>query len=258
MTTAADRVALLERALVTSAWIEPGATVIDRPDWFQVTTPSSVHHRKNLVYRAVMSPEAADARVAEVIAAHRARGAQMRWVVGPGCRPLDLGERLVAHGMGQAPDSVGMWCPTDLAVPTPRDVTVERMTSENIQTLVEAFAAGWEAEPSVHHKIRADMETALRVRADTVSGWLARVAGEPAGAGMLLQAPGASLLQGASVVPAFRGRGVYRALIRRRLEALRAAGVGLATIMAQADTSAPICEGVGFVVACRFGYYLLD
>lgn len=253
-----DGVGLLQQALIGSAWRQAGAKVVDRPDWFQVTTPLAKEHRKNLVYRAVLAEDEADARVAEVVEAHRERGAKLRWVVGPASRPLDLGERLVAHGMRRDADSVGFWCPTGLHVPAPDDVAIETMTWMNTESLVRAFAAGWERDRRVHAQIREDMKLALAGGAGDLCGFVAHVDDRLAGAAMLLGVPGSGLLLGAAVVPEYRGRGVYRALIRRRLEVLREAGVRLATIMAHPETSAPICERLGMREVVRFGYYLLD
>ena len=54
-------------------------------------------------------------------------------------------------------------------------------------------------------------------------------------------------LVGGVVLPAFRGRGVYRALIAARLRHARAAGVAVVTTQARAATSAPILARLGFV-----------
>jgi GNAT superfamily N-acetyltransferase len=53
-------------------------------------------------------------------------------------------------------------------------------------------------------------------------------------------------LMGGAVLPAFRGRGVYRALVRRRWDHAIARGTPLLVVQAGA-MSAPVLDGLGFV-----------
>jgi len=72
------------------------------------------------------------------------------------------------------------------------------------------------------------------------------VDGEPAGAsGMSVFPPAGAILQGGSVRPKFRGRGIYRALVAARLDIARGAGVSGLTVWG-GDMSAPILAGLGF------------
>ena len=54
------------------------------------------------------------------------------------------------------------------------------------------------------------------------------------------------------VLPHARGRGLYRALVARRLREAARDGIALATSHAQADSSAPILARMGFATFCRF------
>jgi ribosomal protein S18 acetylase RimI-like enzyme len=54
-------------------------------------------------------------------------------------------------------------------------------------------------------------------------------------------------LWGAAVVPAFRGRGIYRALVRARLAHAAARGATLALVHAE-PTSSPVLQRLGFGV----------
>jgi GNAT superfamily N-acetyltransferase len=62
-------------------------------------------------------------------------------------------------------------------------------------------------------------------------------------------------LLGGVVLPRFRGRGLYRALVRARLSDARTHGIALATSHAREATSAPILERLGFATICRFARY---
>ena len=62
-------------------------------------------------------------------------------------------------------------------------------------------------------------------------------------------------LLGSSVVPEFRGRGVYRALVAARVAALREMRRPLVTIHALSHSSAPICTRLGFESVCELRGY---
>ena len=57
---------------------------------------------------------------------------------------------------------------------------------------------------------------------------------------------------GGVVLPAFRKRGVYRALVAARLADAAARGATLATCQARTETSASLLAKLGFEVVCRY------
>lgn len=61
---------------------------------------------------------------------------------------------------------------------------------------------------------------------------------------------------GGVVLPSYRGRGLYRALVHARLAHARARGIAIATSHAREATSAPILEAIGFETVCRFPLYV--
>jgi GNAT superfamily N-acetyltransferase len=85
--------------------------------------------------------------------------------------------------------------------------------------------------------------------------FLARWDGEPAAVASYVACPRSAYLLGGVVLPRFRGRGLYRALVQARLADARARGIGLATSHAREATSAPILERLGFATICQFPRY---
>ena len=63
------------------------------------------------------------------------------------------------------------------------------------------------------------------------------------------------LLGGAATVPEHRGRGIYSALVAKRLADARADGRRAAVIQAVRSTSAPICAKLGFREVCGLEFY---
>ena len=85
---------------------------------------------------------------------------------------------------------------------------------------------------------------------------LATVDGEPAGsAGLGLFPPAGAILNGGSVRPKFRGRGVYRVLVAARLDIARRAGVAGLAVWG-GDMSRPILAGLGFEAVGWRRFYL--
>jgi GNAT superfamily N-acetyltransferase len=75
---------------------------------------------------------------------------------------------------------------------------------------------------------------------------VAYVDGTPAGFGDLSLVDGVARLSGGVVVPAERGRGIYRALLEARLSYAAAHGATIALVKGNVRTSAPILRKAGF------------
>ena len=80
----------------------------------------------------------------------------------------------------------------------------------------------------------------------------------PAGLAIGVQVPGPRLvvMASAATVPAWRGQGVYSALVHRRLEDARALGADTAIVHAITGTSAPICHRRGYREVVRLRMYV--
>jgi len=96
----------------------------------------------------------------------------------------------------------------------PPGVTVERVTTTNLEAFVQATAAGFEWPEPWRDAAMAEMRSRFRPEG---YHFLARYQGEPAGVGSLdLRADGAGLKEGA-VIPRFRRQGIHLALLHQRL-----------------------------------------
>lgn len=140
----------------------------------------------------------------------------------------------------------------------PRGVTVERLRKEDERTwidlAVEAFThldgTGSTADDSsqiaVMEEVMGDFMAAPGLRP-----YLARLDGRPVGEGALcIAGDDIALLAGAGTIPDARGRGVQKALLRRRLADSREAGAELAVVVTAPGTRSQ--ENV-----MRWGFVLL-
>lgn len=235
------------------------SVVVERDGWFQITTPSSRSVLNEVVLSRVAAEEA-DRTIEEVVGHYRALGLPVKWCVGPWTELADFGARLEARGF-RFWDVRGMVCAAALALTVPSSVVVESVTADNQAEFDATFVSGWDlgadalAAFSLQH--REVIERAPR----RVLFFLARVDGAPAATTALVLRDGPrpfGYLVGAQVLAAYRGRGIYRALIEARLAALRAEGITLAVTHARESTSAPMLEHLGFETAFRSRCYVLD
>jgi N-acetylglutamate synthase-like GNAT family acetyltransferase len=64
-----------------------------------------------------------------------------------------------------------------------------------------------------------------------------------------------AVMQGAATLNAYRGKGVYTALMAKRLADARDMGLEAAILQADRTTSAPICANLGFEEVCNIDLY---
>jgi len=170
------------------------------------------------------------------------------WVVGTRSRPLDLAERLLAAGATPAADDPEMAAMVLTEAPDPVDSIDIRVSTTLADSLVgrdliaELFEIPADAVPSDDEQ-RKIWE---RVRTTDWCTFLAYADGRAVGrASCASTSAGPLELLNAGVLPAYRGRGIYRALLRARWdEAVRRQTPILVT---QAGSlSRPILERMGF------------
>jgi GNAT superfamily N-acetyltransferase len=230
----------------------PGMRVIARPGWWQLITPAFKHGSSNEVALAVLEPRDADAVIDRTIAEYRRLGVRFRWTVGPDSRPLDLGERLEQRGLvrremrGMVRECAGM----PLAEVDPR-VSVELVDAAGEPEFTHVLAQGWEMDPAPLAPYHVSV---LRDRSRRTQLFLARYDGRPAGAATASSSGRTSHLVGGVILPEFRGRGLYRTLVQRRLTAAAERGIEIATTHAGA-MSGPVLERLGFLTVCTFSTY---
>src|SRR5215468_2250316 len=114
----------------------PDLSVIERPGWMQIITPSIKTGSLNEVLFSALDADGADAVIDAAIAEYRGLGLKFRWSVGPGSAPADLGERLARRGL-VASWGRGMARPT--SAPPQADDPVIRIVEVDATT-IDAFS----------------------------------------------------------------------------------------------------------------------
>lgn len=193
------------------------------------------------------------AAVAEVRALLRARGrGPAQWEFGPSATPADLEAQLQA--LGFEPDVEPLQWMMVLTDEPPAVDGVDARPAQSADELAQAFdvmnrAFGGGAT-------RADAAEAWARRDPAVrETFVAVVDGAIVGAATASYADAGAQLNAGAVLPEFRGRGVYRALVAARWHAARERGLGAAVTQAGV-MSRDILRRLGFEVCGEIRSYV--
>ena len=230
---------------------EPDGTgAVFEADEYVVRRYGRPGHGGSGVFWSALDAGVADAVIAAQVELFAARGEEFEWKLYSYDEPADLAARLVAAGL--RPDEPESWVVAETAAVCAalRDATLpdgvrlaEVTDATGLDLLAEVNKTVFGADdPGRRAELLAQMETAPGYTALVV----ALAGDEPVSAGRIEFGPGEFAgLWGGGTVPAWRGRGIYRALVRHRAEHALARGCRYLTVDAS-DQSRPILERIGF------------
>jgi GNAT superfamily N-acetyltransferase len=216
------------------------------------------HPLANMVGMADIAPENVEATLKMVRSRYSGGRKAYGWVTGPLTRPHDLGERLVAAGLTKVDEMAGMAL-TDLDVSIAVDPKIEirEGTLHEAQAASEMMGRAY----GMPEEVARFFNVLLAMTDGKVKnrGYFAYVDGgdQPVGWSYLVYLPDSPivLLGGAATLPEHRGRGIYSALVAKRLADARADGRRAAVIQAVRLTSAPLAARLGFREVCGLEFY---
>ncbi|MBO1332954.1 GNAT family N-acetyltransferase [Streptomyces sp. VRA16 Mangrove soil] len=195
-----------------------------------------------------LDEDTVDAAIAEQVRLFTELGGEAEWKTYSHDRPADLPERLAAAGFVAEERETLLVAETavlPLDTAPPEGVRLLPVTDEEHIALVEAVhAQAFESERSViGHQIRQQLAN----DPGTVPAVLAMAGDEPVSAARLELHPGTDFasLWGGGTVPAWRGRGIYRALVAYRVRIAAERGFSYVQVDAS-EYSRPILERLGF------------
>jgi GNAT superfamily N-acetyltransferase len=239
------------RAPIGSHIPQDGTRVVERPGWYQVLTPGTRHGTSNEIVESKVPDEEIEATIDRVVAEYAAHDLTFRWLVDQDTRPRDLGERLERRGFVHWHARAMTADPWALTVDRVPGARVELVDASNAEAYARALSEGWGTDTVEYALARCQRLLALPGRPLFVA-W---ADGVPAGAAGAVEHERSVYFVGGAVVPSMRGHGLYRALVRARLEHAKARGLSLVTTQAREKTSAPILERLGFETVRRFRMY---
>ena len=172
----------------------------------------------------------------------------LRWWVDERTRPVDTEAQLSALGLRHVERLEVLALPVTAALPVPDGVTVVQATARaDVELAGRIQAEVFGMSPATEAQLE-DLTRSVTAREPErlMRSYVAYVDGEPAASAGSTVDDDALRLWDGSVLPAYRGRGAYRALVARRLVDARATTARFALVKAVDTTSAPILKRLGF------------
>jgi hypothetical protein len=251
-----QKIRLVERALYDQWRTTSTTEVIATDSWVQVTTPTVKTLFKNGIFRSLLEPSEADARIASTIDWYQSRQLPLWWIVSPSSRPGDLSQRLLRAGFRLTHTAIGMFVDLDrIHIPLDESINVKQVDEGDCEDWLATQARVWDEPPESVRASRAVLKKTLASNDRRVIHFVARVDGETVGVGSVYFYSGVAYLLNASVLPEYRMRGVFRAILAYGVGALRERGTKHAVIHAIKDASAPILQRLGAEGVCEIHYY---
>jgi len=202
----------------------------------------------NITFSALTSDDAEEVIAAEA-AHYRSLGRTVEWTAYAHDGPPDLRDRLARHGFEIGPREAVMVLDAESRpawVDEPSPHRVERVATSERLACFRHVAEG--VFGGSHETIVQELAAALEQATDEHVGYLAFESGRAAAVARMYTRPERSCfagLYGGGTLPAYRRRGVYRALVAQRVREALAMGVRYMRVDAL-PTSQPILERLGF------------
>ncbi|MEU3463823.1 GNAT family N-acetyltransferase [Streptomyces sp. NPDC006733] len=195
-----------------------------------------------------LQEDTADEAIAEQVRYFTSLGREFEWKLYAHDRPGDLGDRLRAAGFTAEPAETLMVARVD-------ELSTDVTLPESVHVRAVTDPAGVDLAADVHEeafgtsadRLRHRLHSQLTARPETFSMVLAMAGDVPVSAARMELNPGTDFagLWGGGTVAAWRGRGIYRALVAHR--ARIAAELGYPYLQVDAsDQSSPILRRLGF------------
>ncbi|PKV84019.1 GNAT family N-acetyltransferase [Streptomyces sp. TLI_146] len=241
-----DVLALFDRQMrETSPPDGPGARVERVGRVVRQTGPDPVW---NGVLWSDLDEECADREIAEQVRHFASLGREFEWKLYAHDTPGDLGERLLAAGFTAEPAEA-------LMVAESKDQTGAVALPEGVELVPVTDRAGVALMTAAHEQafgqdsslLARRMELQLAEAPDTLVAVVAMADGVPVSAARMELIPGTEFagLWGGGTAEAWRGKGIYRALVSYRARVAAERGYRFLQVDAS-DRSAPILRRLGF------------
>jgi GNAT superfamily N-acetyltransferase len=217
-------------------------------DWDGPLLRATGLHRGFVNYRSLAGVDDVDALIARTVAFFAGRGEAFEWKTHGHDQPADLPDRLRAHGFlaGDVETVViGETAAMAREPVLPSGVAVREATAGDDFARIAAMESEvWDEDWSW---LVDDLTRQVAANPSGVIVLVAEAGAEIVSAAWLVINPGTEFagLWGGSTRAAWRGRGIYRALVARRAQLAAERGVKYLQVDASAD-SRPILERLGF------------
>ena len=211
----------------------------------------------NIAFRTNLKPEEVDSAIEKFLAKGKKRDVPLQWCISRDTRPLDLGERLAAHGFTTRGDGAGM--AIDLLAmnesePVPAGLKiVEVKDNKTLETWCHVASEGFgipvHAEPAVLELFKTEVKYKQPEKF-----FLAILDGKPAATSMYYLGEGVCGIYFVATIPEARNKGAGFAVTQAALKDGRALGYRVGILQAS-KMGEPVYRRMGFKEYCRVSSY---
>jgi len=210
-----------------------------------ITRRRSVNNLWHMIAHSSLTAENADATILREIEHHRQLGVEFEWKVYGHDQPADLADRLARHGfeIGKCEAVVVR----DLAEWIAEAHSHRICRVDNLEQVENFRRVASEVFGKDYQLTATELAQGIKNGSTQHCGYIAYVGDDPAGVGRLYTHPQSAFggLYGGGTRAAYRGRGVYHALVAARGREALARGAQYLLVDAL-PTSRPILERLGF------------
>lgn len=235
---------------------EPGAVVEAGAGVLRWVAPGT---RTSCITWSGLTRDCADAVIAAQVRYFAARGTPVEWKLYDYDQPADLARRLLAAGFAAGDEELMLVAETaavDSGVTLPDGVRLDLVTGDaGVEAVLAVHDLAFAGHPSA--ELGERLAAQLRKAPDLIQMVVAMAGDEPVSAARAEFSPGTDFagLWGGGTVPAWRGRGIFRALVAYRAGLAAARGYRYLQVDAL-PASRPILQRLGFTPAAATTPYV--
>jgi GNAT superfamily N-acetyltransferase len=253
---------MIENHMLTCfSWVfsSPHSRVEDTPEFLRLTSDVP-HPMSNFVFRTHFPSQEVGAKIDEMIGFFKSRNLPVTWLIGSGCKPADIGQHLVSHGLTWEVDVGGMTIDLkvmneDLAVP--EDLIIKQVQNKaDMDQYLIPFGKGFEFPDVVVDGWRKmDSSHGFGKRLPRTN-YVGLMNGLPVSCATLFKAFDLAGIYCVASVPEMRRKGAATALIVNALREARDEGYKTGLLQAKA-MGASVYRRIGFVdQPCKISWYV--
>ncbi len=233
------------------------AEIHDNPEvtWFVSGLPFEMC---NGVLRAQFTSNNFDRKTNELLGLLMSRQVPMAWMIGPSTRPVDLGQRLQAHGWFLADEAPGM--AADLSklnehIPTPPGLSIEEVSDgEMLKQWMRVMTTGSDMPESAYNLLLDLYNKYGFVRSSSPRYYLASLNGEPVATSLLFPGGGVAGIYNVATLPGARRQGIGAAMTLFPLLEARSLGYRIG-VLQSSQMGLNVYRRLGFQEYCTFSLY---
>ncbi len=224
--------------------------------WFLTGMPYLLF---NGVLNACLPPDDLDQHIEHALTPFAVRKLPVFWMTGPSTQPHDLGQRLLAAGLSDAGELVGM--AADLSAvgegrSVPPDLVIERVRDiPTLERWVATFSAGFGYSPDVGQSFFAVFASLGLEARSPLTHYLGLVAGEPVATASMFLGAGVAGIYSVSTLPAWRRQGIGAAMTLEPLRDAHSSGYHMGILHAEPG-GLSLYRRLGFREYCTLRPYL--